>query len=240
MAEAKKQEVAVSEEKKEVAHSNNKVTDYSLGIFGTSDNFIMAMQMAKALSSSTIVPSTFQKNDANCLIAIEQAQRLKVSPLMVMQNLYVIKRKTARKMEVKKMDFLGSYDISVDTKKDMQEITGNICGKAHQRFRDECILAQNNGIKLYVLVENTDGIKTVQDVFKWHNPRLHRYNKIAYMHKYGKWLNVPLPKAEPTSGTILAKAMLTMQLKYGVEFVFCRPEDAGAKVLELLGANEDG
>ena len=27
--------------------SNNKVTDYSLGIFGTSDNFIMAMQMAK-------------------------------------------------------------------------------------------------------------------------------------------------------------------------------------------------
>ena len=78
------------EEKTEVAHSNNKVTDYSLGIFGTSDNFIMAMQMAKALASSTIVPATFQKNDANCLIAIEQAQRLRVSPLMVMQNLYVI------------------------------------------------------------------------------------------------------------------------------------------------------
>ena len=52
--------VAVNEEKKEVAAHNNKVTDYSLGIFGTSDNFIMAMQMAKALSSSTIVPSTFQ------------------------------------------------------------------------------------------------------------------------------------------------------------------------------------
>lgn len=84
-------QVAVAEEKKEVAtQSRNKVTDYSLGIFGTSDNFIMAMQMAKALASSTIVPQTFQKNDANCLIAIEQAQRLHVSPLMVMQNLYVI------------------------------------------------------------------------------------------------------------------------------------------------------
>ena len=90
MAETKKQEVAVAEEKTEVATHNNKVTDYSLGIFGTSDNFIMAMQMAKALASSTIVPQTFQKNDANCLIAIEQAQRLRVSPLMVMQNLYVI------------------------------------------------------------------------------------------------------------------------------------------------------
>lgn len=112
----------------------------------------------------------------------------------------VIKRKSARKTEVKKMDFLGSYDISVDTKKDMQEIVGNICGKAHARFRDECILAQNNGIKLYVLVENTDGIKSIEDVFKWQNPRLHRYNKIAYMHNIGKWLNTALPKAKPTSG----------------------------------------
>ena len=84
-------QVAVAEEKKnEVVQPKNKVTDYSLGIFVTSDNFIMAMQMAKALSSSTIVPQTFQKNDSNCLIAIEQAQRLRVSPLMVMQNLYVI------------------------------------------------------------------------------------------------------------------------------------------------------
>lgn len=70
--------------------SNNKVTDYSLGIFGTSDNFIMAMQMAKALSESTIVPQTYQKNPSNCLIAIEQAQRMNISPLMVMQNLYPI------------------------------------------------------------------------------------------------------------------------------------------------------
>ena len=152
----------------------------------------------------------------------------------------VIHRKSARKMELKKMDFLGTYDVSVDTKKDMQEIVGNICGKAHPRFRDECILAQNNGIKLYVLVENTDGVKCVQDVFKWQNPRLHRYNKIAFMHSQGKWLNKPLPKAKPTSGETLAKAMFTMQLKYGVEFVFCRPEDAGAKVIELLGGSENG
>lgn len=115
MAEAKKQEVAVSEEKKEVAHSNNKVTDYSLGIFGTSDNFIMAMQMAKALSSSTIVPSTFQKNDANCLIAIEQAQRLKVSPLMVMQNLYVIQGRPSwsSKFLIAAINNSGKFDMEL-------------------------------------------------------------------------------------------------------------------------------
>lgn len=88
MSEEKK-EVAVQEEQKVVV-KEKKVTDYSLGIFGTEDNFIMAMQMAKALAESTIVPQSYQKNASNCLIAIEQAQRLKVSPMMVMQNLYVI------------------------------------------------------------------------------------------------------------------------------------------------------
>lgn len=73
-----------------VQKSNNKVTDFSLGIFGTSDNFIMAGQMAKALSQSTIVPKEYQGNEANCMVAIEIAIRLQTSPLMVMQNLNVI------------------------------------------------------------------------------------------------------------------------------------------------------
>ena len=84
----------VAEKKEQTAvQQTNKVTDHSLGIFGTSDNFIMAMQMAKALSESTIVPQTYQKNPSNCLIAIEQAQRMNISPLMVMQNLYPIQGK---------------------------------------------------------------------------------------------------------------------------------------------------
>lgn len=147
----------------------------------------------------------------------------------------VIKRKTSRGIDVKKMDFLGSYDISVDTKKDMQEICGNVCGKQHARFRDECILAQNNGIKLYVLIENEDGIKDIQDVLRWQNPRLHRYNQIKSMHSLGKWQSISLPKAPPTNGETLAKALLTMQTKYGVEFLFCRPEESGARILKLLG-----
>lgn len=152
----------------------------------------------------------------------------------------VIKRKSKRGTEVKKMDFLGSYKVCVDTKKYMQEIVGNVCGKQHARFRDECILAQNNGIKLYVLIENTDGVKCIEDVFRWRNPRLERYNKIKYMHEYGKWLSVNLPKTPPTSGQTLAKALLTMQKKYGVEFLFCRPEEAGERILELLGVNVNG
>ena len=147
----------------------------------------------------------------------------------------VIQRKTRRSLELKKMDFLGSYKIAVDTKRDMQEITGNICGKQQPRFRDECILAQKNVIPLYVLIENTDQITCLSDVAGWHNPRMARYEKIKRMHSIGKWRNVKLPKSTPTSGEILMKAMQTMQEKYGVKFLFCRPEEAGEQIVRLLG-----
>ena len=46
-------------------------TDFSPGIFGSSDNFMMATQMAKAFASSTIVPKEYQGNYANGLVAID-------------------------------------------------------------------------------------------------------------------------------------------------------------------------
>ena len=93
----------------------NMVTDYSLGIFGSSDNFIMATQMAKALAESTIVPRDYQGNWSNCLIAIEQAQRLKVSPMMVMQNLYVIQGRPSwsSKFLIAAINNSGKYDMEL-------------------------------------------------------------------------------------------------------------------------------
>lgn len=101
--------------KQAVQQPTKRVTDYSLGIFGTSDNFIMAMQMAKALASSTIVPQAFQKNEANCLIAIEQAQRLRVSPMMVMQNLHVIQGRPSwsSKFLIAAINNSGKFDMEL-------------------------------------------------------------------------------------------------------------------------------
>lgn len=89
MAETKNA-VAKQGETNMTRENRNKVTDYSLGIFGTSDNFIMAMQMAKALSASTLVPREYQGNESNCLIAIDMSQRFGASPFEVMRNLDVI------------------------------------------------------------------------------------------------------------------------------------------------------
>ncbi len=108
----------------EVASTEKRqmITDYSKGIFGTSDNFLMAMQMAKALASSTIVPREYQNNPSNCLIAIEQAQRLNMSPMMVMQNLYVIQGRPSwsGKFLIAMINNSGKYDtmLQFEEKKD--------------------------------------------------------------------------------------------------------------------------
>ena len=61
-----------------------------MGIFADPQTFQGAMQMAQALADSTIIPREFQKNPSNCLIAIEMSARLSMSPMMVMQNLFII------------------------------------------------------------------------------------------------------------------------------------------------------
>ena len=56
-------------------------------------SFESAQRMAKALSSSNLVPAAYQNNIPNTMIALEMASRIKVSPIMVMQNLHIIQGK---------------------------------------------------------------------------------------------------------------------------------------------------
>jgi len=58
--------------------------------FSSEASFEVAQRMAKGLASSTLVPTIYQKNMPNCIIALNMAQRLEIDPLMVMQNMYVI------------------------------------------------------------------------------------------------------------------------------------------------------
>lgn len=58
--------------------------------FGDLQGFELAQRAGKALAASTLVPQQFQGNLPNCLIALEMSQRIGASPLMVMQNLYIV------------------------------------------------------------------------------------------------------------------------------------------------------
>lgn len=108
----KKQEVAVQQDSKEIIKYN---TDFSKGIFGSSDNFMMATQMAKAFASSTIVPKDYQGNFANGLVAIEMAVRMQTSPLMVMQGLDVIQGRPSWRSQflIGMVNSSGKYDIEL-------------------------------------------------------------------------------------------------------------------------------
>jgi hypothetical protein len=53
-------------------------------------SFEMAQRQAKALSASDLVPQQYKNNVANTLVALEIANRIGASPLMVMQNLNII------------------------------------------------------------------------------------------------------------------------------------------------------
>lgn len=64
-------------------------------IYTTSQGFALAQRMAQALASSTIVPRDYQGNLGNCIIALEMASRLNTSPMMVMQNLYIVNGRPA-------------------------------------------------------------------------------------------------------------------------------------------------
>lgn len=52
--------------------------------------FELTQRKAKAYASSDLVPATYHGNVANCVIAMELALRLKMQPLMIMQNLHII------------------------------------------------------------------------------------------------------------------------------------------------------
>lgn len=109
--------------------------------------------------------------------------------------------------------FVGDYSrldksiLCIDTKKDLTEVAGNICGKQHERFRDELTRAKENGIKLIILIESNF---TRETAWSWKS----RYTKIT--------------------GQTLMKAMMSMEKKYGVEFMFCTKAEAPKKIIELL------
>lgn len=111
--------------------------------------------------------------------------------------------------------------------------------KRHGFFHRGLKRAQNSGIRLVVLVENNDGVACIDDLIWWINPRLkimRRSNECIGFYKNGKPRYKRVQKfPNAATGEQLAKSLITMHEKYGVEFMFCSKGESGKKILELLG-----
>ena len=111
-------------------------------------------------------------------------------------------------------DYIMPPSVSVDTKKGLSEVAYDIVND-HKRFRAECVNADLAGTRLIILIEEESGISSIDEVAQWENPEA-QYRQTA------------------VTGDRLAKSMRTMEQRYGVKFMFCKPEDSASMILKLL------
>lgn len=60
---------------------------------GFIESFRESYKLASVFAKSSLVPQQYQGKTEDCAIAVDMAERMGVTPLMVMQNLYVVKGK---------------------------------------------------------------------------------------------------------------------------------------------------
>ena len=100
----------------------------------------------------------------------------------------------------------------IDRKQNLNELAGNIVEK---RFHDEIKRAHDHGLKIIFLIEHGKGVNDLLDVLFWDNPRLKESPRCI-------------------SGEHLYKSMLTLSERYGVEWQFCRKQDTGRRIIDIL------
>lgn len=90
MDEAKAEAMEVKTTTEEIANP----TGAMVSIWSNKPLFDQAARQAKILAQSDLVPEgTYRGKPANCLIALDMAYRTNMSPLNVMQNLFIVKGK---------------------------------------------------------------------------------------------------------------------------------------------------
>lgn len=108
----------------------------------------------------------------------------------------------------------GKPDRSVDRKKDMTEMY-NCVVNDKSRFMKEVRRCYEKHIKLYILIEHSPQIKTLEDVPKWKN-------------KYGT-----------ISSREIMERLYRLHISYGVEILFCSKRQTAKKIIEILTQNID-
>lgn len=99
--------------------------------------------------------------------------------------------------------------MTIDRKRNLQELAGNVC-TADNRFWREVRRSREEGLKMIVLVEHGGQIKNMADVPKWSS----KYSKVT--------------------GKMLYEQMFRIHVAYQVEFLFCDKRNTGRRILEIL------
>lgn len=133
-------------------------------------------------------------------------------------------------------DYVLAPSVSVDTKRDILELAQNLkCD--HRRFRDAAIKAMECGTCLVILVENEDGVRSLDDLEEWVEPPEHFKSRVRRNVNSERWRGKDLRTArdghEYDKG--IAHICREMSSKYGMEFDFCSPDESWSAVMRHLG-----
>lgn len=109
-------------------------------------------------------------------------------------------------------DYALPPEVSVDTKENLEEIAGNLCGSAKERdrFIRECKAAAAAGCQLVIMVE-TEHDGSLLDLG-----------------------DIRIGSGKVVTGLQLYRAMTAVSGRYGVQFVLVRPEDAAKEIMRIL------
>ena len=120
------------------------------------------------------------------------------------------------KLEFADYMFYKENEKVVERKNSLLELSGNLCNmSSHYRFIKEIDRAKKNGCKYFYIMIVEPKIKSIEEVASWSSKRT------------------------KVKGETLMKIMKTMSERYNVEFIFTKKENAGKKILELLGGITD-
>lgn len=108
---------------------------------------------------------------------------------------------------------LPNGNISVDTKASIVELAGDLYSDK-LAFNKKYKKGLKAKIRLVVLIE--EPIKTMSELVRWKNP-------------HGK-----------INGRLLIELMNTVQLSYGVKFMFCDKSETGQTIIKILKGEENG
>ena len=118
--------------------------------------------------------------------------------------------------ELRKLD-VGDYMLdgvpgaSVDRKQNLSELSKNLMNKSdHSRFWKEIRRASAAGIKLTVLCEHGQGIRSVEDIAKWKD------------------------SFSGVNGRALIDEIYRANISWGVSFEFCEKKETAERILEIL------
>ena len=143
-----------------------------------------------------------------------------------------------------KLDF-GDYmrdepgwNISVDTKKDVQELAGNV-GRDHDRFVRELDRARDAGCRLFILVEEHEAYNDRERLHRWVCRTCRMCAEFRAKRCDPNADACRIRRFKPMNGAKLAKIVATLERDHGALFLFTRRGDSARTICDLLGMEYD-